>query len=63
MARNSFFLSGLAGVAILTGFWAYTVMDMLIRNFGIDMTWIDLGPIFMLGLIPGGAPGLAAALR
>jgi hypothetical protein len=61
MTRNSFFLSGLLVVAIMSGFWAYTAMDTLIRDFGMDVTWIDLGTIFVLGFISGGALGFAAA--
>ena len=63
MSRNSVVVSSLLMVAIMTAYWAYTVMDTLIRDIGVDATWIDLGTIFALGLISGAALGFAAALR
>ena len=53
--------SGLLVVAIMAAFWAYTIMDSLIREFSKDVTYIDLGVIFVLGLISGIALGLALA--
>jgi len=53
--------SALLIVAIMSAFWAYTIVDSLIREFSKDVTWIDLGAIFVLGLISGGAFGLAWA--
>jgi len=49
-------------VAIMAAFWAYTIMSALIREFGKDITAIDLGAIFILGLISGVALGLSFAL-
>jgi hypothetical protein len=46
-------------VFVMATFWAYTVADTLIREFGKDITFIDLGAIFVLGLIAGGALALA----
>jgi hypothetical protein len=50
-------------VAIMSAFWAYTIIDSLIREFSKDVTYIDLGSIFVLGLISGIALGLASAFR
>jgi hypothetical protein len=54
---------GLLIVAIMAAFWAYTIIDSLIREFSKDVTYIDLGAIFVLGLISGIALGLAFAFR
>jgi hypothetical protein len=54
-------VSALLIVAIMSAFWAYTIVDSLIREFSKDVTWIDLGAIFVLGLMSGGAFGLAWA--
>lgn len=59
---KSYQISGLLILAILSTFWAYTIMDSLIREFLLDVTYIDLGSIFILGLISGIALGLAFAL-
>lgn len=45
----------LAGMAT---FWAYTIMDTLIRDFKLNVTVIDLVGIFILGLITGVALGV-----
>jgi hypothetical protein len=50
-------------VAILATFWAYTIADALIREFSANITLVDLGAIFVLGLIAGLALGLAMVLR
>ena len=55
--------SGLLVVAIMATFWAYTIIDSLIREFSKNVTYIDLGAIFVLGLISGIALGLAFAFR
>lgn len=54
-------VSGLLIVAIMSAFWAYTIVDTLIRKFSKEITWVDLGVILVLGLISGGAFGLAWA--
>ena len=54
-------VSGLLIVAIMSAFWAYTIVDTLLRKFSQEITWVDLGAIFVLGLISGGAFGLAWA--
>ena len=55
-------VSGLLIVAIMSLYWAYTIIDTLIRKFSKEITWVDLGAVFVLGLISGGAFGLAWAL-
>lgn len=47
----------------MSAFWAYTIISSLIREFSKDVTYIDLGSIFTLGLISGVFLGLAFALR
>lgn len=42
-------ISGLLIVAIMAAFWAYTIIDSLIREFLKDVTYIDLGAIFVVG--------------
>ena len=54
-------VSGLPIVALMSIFWAYTIVDTLISKFSKEITWVDLGAIFVLGLISGGAFGLAWA--
>jgi hypothetical protein len=54
-------ISALILAAIMAAFWAYTIMDSLIKEFSKDITYIDLGSIFALGLITGVALGLAFA--
>lgn len=54
---------GLLVLAIMSAFWAYVIMDQLIREFSKQVTYVDLGAIFFLGLISGIALGLALALR
>jgi hypothetical protein len=56
-------ISGLLIVAIMASFWAYTLVDTLIREFSKDITYIDLGAIFVLGLIAGLALGLVVTVR
>jgi hypothetical protein len=46
-------IPGLAIVAIFSIFWAYTIADTLIRDMHKDVTYIDLGTVFILGLIAG----------
>jgi hypothetical protein len=55
-------VSGLLIMAIMSVFWAYTIVDTLLRKFSKEITWVDLGAIFVLGFIAGGAFGLAWAL-
>jgi hypothetical protein len=52
---------GLLIVALMSIFWAYTIVDTLLSKFSKEITWVDLGAIFVLGLISGGAFGLALA--
>jgi hypothetical protein len=53
----------LTTVAIFAAFWAYTIADTLIRELAKDVTFIDLGALFMLGLISGLSLGLIVKLR
>lgn len=54
---------GLALVAAMAAFWAYSVIDTLIRQFSGTVNYVDLVVIFVLGLISGISLGLAFALR
>lgn len=56
-------ISSLFIVAIMAAFWAYTIIDSLIREFSKGVIYIDLGSIFVLGLISGIALGLVCAFR
>jgi hypothetical protein len=47
-------------VAAMAAFWAYAIVDTLIREFAKDVSNIDLGAIFVLGIIAGAALGVAA---
>jgi hypothetical protein len=51
--------STLLVVAMMSAFWAYTIVDSLIREFSKNITFIDLGAIFVLGLISGAAFALS----
>jgi hypothetical protein len=62
VAMKRYQIPGLLIVAITAAFWAYTIMDSLIREFSKDVTYIDLGSIFILGLISGLALGLTIGL-
>lgn len=55
--------SGLIFVAIIATFWAYEIVDTLLREFAQDITYIDLGVLYILGLIAGLTLGAALALR
>jgi hypothetical protein len=50
-------------LAIFSAFWAYTIIDTLLREFSQDITFIDLGVLYILGLITGLALGIALAIR
>jgi len=54
-------VSGLLIAAIMSAYWAYTVVDTLIAKFSKEITWVDLSVIFVLGFISGGAAALAWA--
>ncbi len=50
-------------LAIMSIFWAYTVMDTLLREFSANVTFVDLGVLVVLGFISGLAVGLIPAAR
>ena len=52
----------LISVSIFGAFWAYMIADTLIREMSKDVTFIDLGSIYILGLISGITAGLALML-
>ena len=49
-------------VALVAAIWAYSVINQLIRVLLIDVTYFDLGSIFLLGLVSGVTSGLAVGL-
>jgi hypothetical protein len=55
-------ITGLFVLAMMAAFWAYTIMDSLMREFSEEITTVDLGAIFVLGLISGVALGVAFTL-
>lgn len=60
---NRYSIPALLTTAVFALFWAYAIIDDLIRVFQKDVTIIDLGVIFILGLICGVALGLIPAIR
>lgn len=56
-------VSSLIVLAGMSAFWAYTIVDSLLREFADSITFIDLGAIFVLGLISGLALAAAIAAR
>ena len=50
-------------VAVFAAYWAYEVVDSLIREFSASITYIDLGVVFVLGLITGICLGAFLALK
>lgn len=53
----------LLAMAVTATFLAITIIDVLIREFSHGVTYVDLGAIYVLGLITGAALGLSVALR
>jgi hypothetical protein len=58
---NKSVISALAILAVISVFLAYTTMDGLLREFSQNITFIDLGVLYILGLISGIALGLMIA--
>lgn len=56
-------IPALITLAIFAAYWAYSIGDTLIREFGINLTLIDLGALFVLGLTSGIALGLAVRIK
>jgi hypothetical protein len=50
-------------LAGITAFWAYTVIDTILREFSTDVTFVDLGVLVVLGFIAGLAVGLIPSAR
>ncbi|HPA44787.1 MAG TPA: hypothetical protein PLZ55_10195 [bacterium] len=46
-------VSSLLLVFVGTLFWAWIIADSLIREFSANVTYIDLGALYILGLISG----------
>jgi regulator of RNase E activity RraA len=57
------FVGALLAAAIGAAFWAYTVIDTLMRDFHESVSIIDLGVLYVLGLISGIALGLVIMVR
>ena len=53
-------LIAVAGTATLYAFW---VADGLLHEFSTGPTWVDVGTLFVIGLIAGLAIGAFAGLR
>jgi hypothetical protein len=50
-------------LSIMSTFWAYAIASTLVRDLGKDITYVDLGAVFILGLIAGFGLGLAWAVQ
>lgn len=48
---------------VFATFWAYSIASSLIRQFAANVTYIDLGALFVLGLIAGFALGQVVSGR
>jgi hypothetical protein len=46
-----------AGTATLYAFW---VADVLVHEFSTGLTWVDVGTLFVMGLIAGISIGVLA---
>jgi len=50
-------------VFVFATFWAYSIASSLIREFAANVTYVDLGALFILGLIAGFALGQMVSYR
>ena len=50
---------GLVVLALMAAFWAYVVIDNLIREFSRQITYVDLVVIFVLAVCRRGIAGCA----
>jgi len=50
-------------LAVMSIFWAYTVIDTLLREFSANVTFIDLGTLVIFGFFTGLAVGLIPLAR
>jgi len=55
---NKYVSSSLFILSLFAAFWAYTVIDTLLRKFSGSITFIDLAVIFILGFIAGIPAGM-----
>ncbi len=60
---KSYSFPALVTAAIFAAFWAYTIAETLIRELTKDVTFVDLGALFILGFISGLSVGLIFTLR
>ena len=56
-------VSALVTLAVFAAFWAYSIADTLVRQLAKDVTFVDLGALLVLGVIPGLSLGLVLAWR
>lgn len=56
-------IAALITVATFSAFWTYMIIDALLREFSKDITFVDLGVLYILGLMTGLALGVALAIR
>lgn len=59
---NRYQITALLVIALVAAIWAYSIINQLIRVLLIDVTYFDLGSIFLLGLVSGVTSGLAVGL-
>lgn len=52
-------ISSLLVASIVAAGWAYRIMYSLIQVLLVDVTYVDLGSIFFLGLLSGVTAGMA----
>jgi membrane protease YdiL (CAAX protease family) len=57
MKRYTF--SSLIATAVLALFWSLVITDTLVRQLDTGVTYLDVGAVFVLGGIAGGALGVA----
>jgi hypothetical protein len=60
---KSYIFAELIILAIMSSFCAYTIVDKLIRDLGTNDTIIDLGVLYLLGLMSGLAIGFIFVFR
>lgn len=63
MKKQSILGSLFIVAAVGTAFWAYTSIELLRRDYQKDLTVLDLGVLFVLGLVTGIAVGAIIGLQ